>query len=66
MHIYYIHIYIYIYINMVYISNEKTELLNRCLIFILIDKIMYVKRASKELNCQKWLFTNVKKNPIRK
>ena len=29
----------------------------------MIDKIMYVKRASKELNCQKWLFTNVKKKP---
>ena len=28
--------YIYIYINIVYISNEKTELFNRCLIFILI------------------------------
>ena len=29
----------------------------------MIDKIMYVKRASKELNCQEWLFTNVKKKP---
>ena len=29
----------------------------------MIDKIVYVKRASKELNCQEWLFTNVKKKP---
>ena len=37
MYIIYAYIYyIYIYINIVYISKEKTELFNRCLIFILI------------------------------
>ena len=31
----------------------------------MIDKIRAkkMKRASKELNCQEWLFTNVKKKP---
>lgn len=26
---------------------------------------MYAKKVSKDLNCQKWLFINVKINPIK-
>ena len=58
MHIYII--YIYIYINIVYISKEKTELFNRCLIFILIGayKIWYIKSCMwKELQ-KNWIVKN--------